>query len=466
LAHSHRLTDTAHGELAAAVARHFPRATMRAGPREGMSPSQQEHGDFTLAETFELWILNEIDISLPWHRMSDVARPSGRWHHQVRDKLDGTATHFARSASRRTRPGGSTLSVTAVMHSPIAAKIDAGITWIEDNESAINKGGIEDPVVRVLVIPSRYVHALWLSCGTRDRIVVVDAPSGPLHFRQLRLLELNEFHRLLLRGTPSGARPPGASGQFAVASSTPIAPAVQASASVNRDAKLIRDIRRFLIFFIMGNTIWMLFFATAAAAWPAFFSVLGICGLLSAFGLIGGTVLGVIFGVPRTLASTSAAIAWTRSLNPLPNTSGPAPFGSGTNLQPNTNLEQISDWLTKVLVGVGLTQIEHVGEATRALRDLLAPALAPLPNGGVVGVLICISFGAVGFLWGYFESRTTLMRVFADSSDAGGSIAGSSDFGALVAAPDAVSTTGAANPEPRLAATSAPSALSPTPRPE
>jgi len=43
-----------------------------------------------------------------------------------------------------------------------------------------------------------------------------------------------------------------------------------------------------------------------------------------------------------------------RSLQEVPSANG-QPGYSG-----NTNLEQISDWLTKILVGVGLTQLREI----------------------------------------------------------------------------------------------------------
>src|SRR6185369_3725117 len=90
----------------------------------------------------------------------------------------------------------------------------------------------------------------------------------------------------------------------------------------------------------------------------------------AASSLLGGC-LGFVFGIPRTMQSGGPA--------PLPPTPTP-PEGSGrqqqaaaaaekgasatgisTRILPaygaNTNLEQISDWLTKILVGVSLTQV-------------------------------------------------------------------------------------------------------------
>jgi hypothetical protein len=80
--------------------------------------------------------------------------------------------------------------------------------------------------------------------------------------------------------------------------------------------------------------------------------------LLSAAALVVGVFLGFLFGIPRSLQTE--------------NSSGTHPKeGAGTGAESNqetpkpqykanTNLEQISDWLTKILVGVGLTQFNNI----------------------------------------------------------------------------------------------------------
>ena len=79
-------------------------------------------------------------------------------------------------------------------------------------------------------------------------------------------------------------------------------------------------------------------------------STIGGLGMLSAAALIAGGFFGFLFGIPRYLAT-------------------PGPM----QVQPNTNLEQISDWLTKVLVGVGLTQIGKIYNSVQGISDALRP---------------------------------------------------------------------------------------------
>jgi hypothetical protein len=75
-----------------------------------------------------------------------------------------------------------------------------------------------------------------------------------------------------------------------------------------------------------------------------------------------GGLLGLVFGIPRSLQGsqvTDIAIQENGSRSSFAK--------ANTNYQSNTNLEQISDWLTKILVGVGLTQLPAIGEAAGRL---------------------------------------------------------------------------------------------------
>lgn len=224
-------------------------------------------------------------------------------------------------------------------------------------------------------------------------------------------------------------------------------------------------VRSFLIIFMFGNLLWMIFVAYSVSAWSDFWRIQGTSGLLSGASIISGSLLGFIFGIPRSLAGTQSTVVLpvsvARHTPPPVNAHTPSPNQQDSNLPnanvpganappnianptagdpvpaatttrsvpdpqssqqvisspvaPNTNLEQISDWLTKVLVGVSLTQIDKLPHLLARANAYLAPALNPLPNGGVVGVSICMAYGVAGFCWAYFESRTSLMQVFADS---------------------------------------------------
>jgi glucosamine-6-phosphate deaminase len=67
-----------------------------------------------------------------------------------------------------------------------------------------------------------------------------------------------------------------------------------------------------------------------------------------------------LFGIPRSLAGPEGA-------------EDKAAAGA---YRPNTNLEQISDWLTKILVGVGLVQFTTLAQHAGDLVTFLGPALA------------------------------------------------------------------------------------------
>lgn len=78
----------------------------------------------------------------------------------------------------------------------------------------------------------------------------------------------------------------------------------------------------------------------------------------------------------------------------------------------NTNLEDISDWLTKILVGVGLTQLGTIGGGLAKLGNALEPALGGAPNSGAFGVALVITFALTGFLGAYLWTRLTLPIAF------------------------------------------------------
>jgi hypothetical protein len=135
----------------------------------------------------------------------------------------------------------------------------------------------------------------------------------------------------------------------------------------------------------------------------SFFEVLGPVLVLGAAAMIVGGLLGFLFGVPRALATGR-------------------PPGEAGNAQPppsrtatvaaNTNLEQISDWLTKIIVGLGLAEISRIKTEIVQLSHVLAPLLGGIPAPGPVAIATLLLFATTGFLWAYFESRTSLMALF------------------------------------------------------
>ena len=111
-----------------------------------------------------------------------------------------------------------------------------------------------------------------------------------------------------------------------------------------------------------------------------------------------GATIGFLFGIPRVLQHDAAAA-------PAPN-AGAAPGATSAlnySLKVNTNLEQISDWLTKIFVGLGLVELQRVPEHLNRASTFIALGLT---NGSkfFAGSLI-VYFSLLGFLGFYLITR-------------------------------------------------------------
>lgn len=123
-----------------------------------------------LAETFALWTLRAETLDSDYDATPDlerVASVTDRWHHQVR----GEAGAFAFARSVRAGEHRNEWQVAEVFVSPLARRVDDAIDWIDAHIS-------QDPVARLLVVPTLQVHAFWLHGDGTEQLVVVDAPAA------------------------------------------------------------------------------------------------------------------------------------------------------------------------------------------------------------------------------------------------------------------------------------------------
>jgi hypothetical protein len=186
----------------------------------------------------------------------------------------------------------------------------------------------------------------------------------------------------------------------------------------NKDFAAIFD--WFAVYFFRGAFVSFVLIAVAAWAAKGGFEALRIVGVSFIFAgacAVCGWLLGLLFGIPRTLSRPQAAPAATGGTagTPAPagsNTAAPAP----TN-RVNTNLEDVSDWLTKTLVGVGLTQLYFVPHYLWQSADKLNKAGFMWDASGQLLVIALFLYFAPGGFWlGYIGTRTILTKLF-DSID-------------------------------------------------
>lgn len=127
--------------------------------------------------------------------------------------------------------------------------------------------------------------------------------------------------------------------------------------------------------------------------------VLSVATMVATASLLAGLFFGFLFGIPRTLQRSDDDSSAPKT--------GKSKDDKST-YRPNTNLEQISDWLTKILVGAGLTQISNLRQALADLGKNLATGLGNSDNGSVFAIATFLSFAIDGFLIGYLWTRLHL----------------------------------------------------------
>ena len=75
------------------------------------------------------------------------------------------------------------------------------------------------------------------------------------------------------------------------------------------------------------------------------------------------------------------------------------------NFEPSTNLAEVSDWLTKLLLGAGLVQLTHMGPPLASLINNTAAGLsgttAASESAKVIAATIMVTYAGLGFLASY-----------------------------------------------------------------
>ncbi len=120
-------------------------------------------------------------------------------------------------------------------------------------------------------------------------------------------------------------------------------------------------------------------------------TVFGTAMAIAGAAALAGGIVGFLFGIPHTIQGTAAP-------------------RDGTQYQGNTNLEQVSDWLTKIIVGVGLVQIGRALPALATLGKNLKAPLGDQASSPAFGLGLTLSYLALGFLFLYLWARERFPR--------------------------------------------------------
>ncbi|GAB2802758.1 hypothetical protein GCM10027275_56280 [Rhabdobacter roseus] len=116
-------------------------------------------------------------------------------------------------------------------------------------------------------------------------------------------------------------------------------------------------------------------------------------------------LVGFLFGIPKILQGRQPTDEQGRS----------------SQHRPNTNLEEISDWLTKIIVGLGLVQLKTIPGRVQETSEYIAGKIAtsPLQIGAATTLTgsILVYFPVVGFLGGYLVTRMYLSNAIREADE-------------------------------------------------
>ena len=116
-----------------------------------------------------------------------------------------------------------------------------------------------------------------------------------------------------------------------------------------------------------------------------------------------GAFVGFLFGLPkRTRYSDKNNL----KLNPDEDT-----------LQPNTNLQEVSDWLTKIIIGVGLIQFNQIYQGLDTLAVKIGSSIQGIQtyDYSMFALAIIIFYIIIGFIGGYLG---TVIKITSELSKA------------------------------------------------
>jgi hypothetical protein len=110
-----------------------------------------------------------------------------------------------------------------------------------------------------------------------------------------------------------------------------------------------------------------------------------------------GVLLGYLFGL--------------RPTGPSQNSGEKSPSGRAS--APYTNLEEVADWFTKLILGAGLVELTRMRGPLHDFADFMATGVDPYPPNGykgssAVALAIMLFFSASGILYGYLWTRYEL----------------------------------------------------------
>ncbi len=182
-----------------------------------------------------------------------------------------------------------------------------------------------------------------------------------------------------------------------------------------------------LLIFLILSLVFIIAYGAVVGSWQIVWMELsigfGACAL--------GVLMGFLFGLPRGLATlVSAAPVTNGNANPVSQNGNATTTAvangnnAGVNSPLSTNLEQVSDWLTKILIGAGLVGIGKIGEVLHEIGEYVCDnthitatgtnlIVRTVDGANVLTQAVVVSFAILGFMAGYLWTRINYSEIQA-----------------------------------------------------
>ena len=182
------------------------------------------------------------------------------------------------------------------------------------------------------------------------------------------------------------------------------------SAGKGDDVQRINKLLIPLVFFAILSAIWLGWRAHAVA--PV---LLWVFACLAA----GGTT-GFLFGIPKSGSKVDAPPSNGENTQGTSSVADPGKEANGVRrARPNTNLEEVSDWLTKIIVGLALVNFKNLKDevANISLNAAAAIRLNPTESDVSAATALVVGFSLIGFLAMYLYMRLFVQGAIVRSDD-------------------------------------------------
>ena len=173
----------------------------------GAAPPVQE-----VTESFPVWIVDDRISAAPGGSLNLLrsgAQDTGTFHHNIAvvSSAPGGAEQSVVASARSIIHGpGGTPKVEAITVPPPGNNLPR---WIRNAAYWVQTNAPGNPLVRLLIIPSKYMHCFWLSYPDKDSVVVIDMPESFTHLEYRHIYDSEDFFDRLQKEPKIGGLGPG-----------------------------------------------------------------------------------------------------------------------------------------------------------------------------------------------------------------------------------------------------------------